>query len=130
MMTDPAVKAGGVISVASNVAPRAVAGLVTSLAEGNITEAQRLKTALEPLFNLVTIKTTEATPHGDVVCRARNPLGIKTLMAAIGMPSGGCRRPLGKMTKAGMEVVLTAARTVQAETPEIWPTAPVARPGL
>jgi 4-hydroxy-tetrahydrodipicolinate synthase len=120
MMTDPAIKAAGVISVASNVAPRAVASLVTSLAEGNVNEAQRLRTALAPLFGLVTITTTETTPHGEVVCRARNPLGIKTLMAAIGMPSGGCRRPLGKMTRRGIEVVLAAARTVQAETPDIF----------
>lgn len=120
MMTDPAIDAAGVISVASNVAPRAVADMVSLLAEGNVDEARRLRTALEPLFSLVTIKTTETTPHGEVVCRARNPLGIKTLMAGIGMPGGGCRRPLGKMTRKGVEVIIAAARTVQSQTPEIF----------
>ena len=36
------------------------------------------------------------------------------------MPSGGCRQPLGKMTRTGIETVLTAARTVQAENPDIF----------
>jgi len=35
------------------------------------------------------------------------------------MPSGGCRRPLGKMTRNGLETVLKAARNVQANHPEI-----------
>jgi 4-hydroxy-tetrahydrodipicolinate synthase len=41
-------------------------------------------------------------------------------MAILGMPSGGCRQPLGKMTLNGIETVLNAARTVQANNPEIF----------
>ncbi|MBW1694124.1 MAG: 4-hydroxy-tetrahydrodipicolinate synthase, partial [Deltaproteobacteria bacterium] len=67
-----------------------------------------------------TIKTTEQTPFGEVMCRARNPLGIKTLMSILGMPSGGCRQPLGKMTQNGLETVLSAARKVQTDNPEIF----------
>jgi 4-hydroxy-tetrahydrodipicolinate synthase len=120
MMTDPAINAAGVISVASNVAPKAISEMVALLAAGETNAAERLRRALEPLFGLVTIKTTESTPHGQVVCRARNPLGIKTLMAGLGMPSGHCRRPLGKMTRAGLDVVISAAKTVQEQTPEIF----------
>jgi 4-hydroxy-tetrahydrodipicolinate synthase len=40
-------------------------------------------------------------------------------MQILGMPAGPCRRPLGKMTKTGVDTVLAAARTVQAESPEI-----------
>jgi 4-hydroxy-tetrahydrodipicolinate synthase len=40
-------------------------------------------------------------------------------MSILGMPSGGCRQPLGKMTRNGLEKVLEAARKVQANTPEI-----------
>jgi 4-hydroxy-tetrahydrodipicolinate synthase len=119
IMTDPAVRAAGVISVASNVAPGAVSRLVALLNEGNRSEAEALEKALQPLFNLVTVNTTEKTPYGDVVCRARNPLALKTLMAILGMPSGGCRRPLGKMTRQGLDKVLSAGRTVQADHPEI-----------
>jgi len=72
-----------------------------------------------PLFDLVTVKTSEATPHGDVVCRARNPLAIKTLMALLGMPSGPCRRPLGMMTRQGLDVVVEVARKVWRDNPEI-----------
>jgi len=119
MMTDPAINAAGVISVASNVAPAAVAKMVSLLLEGNQSEAKKLAKALEPLFNLVTVKTMEKTPYGEVVCRARNPLAFKTLMTILGMPSGGCRKPLGKMSKNGLDKVLEAARKVQAENPEI-----------
>ncbi|UCE54921.1 MAG: 4-hydroxy-tetrahydrodipicolinate synthase [Desulfobacterales bacterium] len=119
MMVDPQVKAAGVISVASNVVPRAVTEMVQLLAEGNESEAKPLAEKLDPLFNLVTVKTMENTPYGEVVCRARNPLAYKVLMSILGMPSGMCRPPLGKMTKNGVEKVLEAARKVQTTAPEI-----------
>jgi 4-hydroxy-tetrahydrodipicolinate synthase len=37
----------------------------------------------------------------------------------LGMPSGGCRRPLGRMSAKGLEKVLAVARGVQAKNPEI-----------
>jgi len=67
----------------------------------------------------VTVKTQEETPYGTVSCRARNPLATKTLMAILGMPSGPCRQPLGKMTRNGIDVVLNAARRVWKNNPEI-----------
>jgi len=119
MMLDPEVKASGVISVASNVAPKAVTEMVRLIQEGKENEAKNLLSALEPLFELVTVKTMETTRFGEVVCRARNPLAYKTLMSVLGMPSGGCRQPLGKMTRNGLETVLKAARKVQTNNPEI-----------
>ncbi|RJS90934.1 hypothetical protein CW705_04810 [Candidatus Bathyarchaeota archaeon] len=82
-------------------------------------ESERLYKALKPLFSMVTVKTEEETPYGPVLCKARNPLPYKTLMNILGMPSGPCRRPLGKMTKKGIQVVLNVARTVYEKTPEI-----------
>jgi len=119
MMLDPQIKASGVISVASNVAPGPITEMVRLLEQGEAQDAQKLLTALQPLFGLVTVKTMEKTPYGEVGCRARNPLGFKTLMSILGMPSGACRQPLGKMTRNGLETVLSAARKVQADTPEI-----------
>ncbi|MGD8256386.1 MAG: 4-hydroxy-tetrahydrodipicolinate synthase, partial [Desulfobacterales bacterium] len=81
MMEDPKISAAGVISVASNVAPKAVTQMVQLYSDGNQSEAKALMLKLKPLFNLVTVKTTEKTPYGDVVCRARNPLAYKTLMS-------------------------------------------------
>jgi len=120
MMINPEIKAAGVISVISNIIPGALSNLVRLLQLGKQDEAQRLLKTLEPLFNLVTVKTMEKTPYGEVLCRARNPLAIKTLMKLLGMPSGNCRPPLGKMTRAGLEKVLEAARKVQTDTPEIF----------
>ena len=119
MMTDERIRAAGVISVASNVVPKAVTEMVNLLNDGKTAEAEALKQKLQPLFDLVTVKTTEKTPYGEVVCRARNPLAYKALMAILGMPSGMCRRPLGKMTLNGVNVVLKAVRTVYAQSPEI-----------
>jgi 4-hydroxy-tetrahydrodipicolinate synthase len=119
MMVDPMIKASGTISVASNVAPKALTDMVRLLNEGNQSEAKTLMLKLEPLFALVTVKTTENTPYGEVVCRARNPVAYKALMAILGMPAGGCRPPLGKMTRNGINVVLEAARKVYTSSPEI-----------
>ncbi len=119
MMTDPDIKAGGAISVISNIAPAAVGKMVSLASEGQTTEAEKLASALNPLFDLVTVSTTEETTYGSVVCRARNPLGIKTLMTILGMPSGGCRKPLGKMSEKGLNKVLAAARQVHGANPEI-----------
>lgn len=119
MMTDPQIQAAGVISVISNVAPRAVSEMVAFLNQGNTAQARSIAAALTPLFDLVTVKTLEKTPYGEVVCRARNPLAVKTLMNILGMPAGPCRRPLGKMTPNGLEKVLTAVRQVQSANPEI-----------
>ncbi len=120
MMTDPSIGAAGVVSVLSNVAPDAVTRMVSSLSAGDLETAKALETALMPLFSLVTVTTRETTPYGEASCRARNPSALKALMAILGMPAGGCRRPLGKMTQKGIDVVLAAARTVQTQNPEIF----------
>ncbi len=124
MITNDAIRASGVISVLSNIAPRALTNFVKLLLEGQREEAEKLLKGLKPLFGLVTVKTQEETPYGAVTCRARNPLAVKTLMNILGMQAGPCRQPLGKMTKKGVQVVLEAAHTVQANAPEIL--APVA----
>jgi len=120
MMTDAQIKAAGVISVMSNIAPHAIVRMVELMHRGDAAAAESLNSALQPLFGLVTVKTMEPTPFGEVACRARNPLAVKALMHILGMPSGGCRRPLGKMTQNGIDKVLSAARAVQANNPEIF----------
>jgi len=119
MIVSPEIHASGVVSVASNVAPRAVQNLVKALREKNMELAKKLETALKPLFQIVTVKTDEETHYGTVSCRARNPLPYKTLMNILGMPSGPCRHPLGKMSKKGLEVVLNQVRKVYVDNPEV-----------
>ncbi len=120
MITDPQIRACGVISVYANIFPGAMSQMVSAACEGNIETARRLADALQPLLELVTVTTPETTPYGPVSCRARNPLPVKTLMALLGLPAGGCRQPLGKMTPSGLEHLLTAARRVYTATPELF----------
>ena len=119
MMTTPEIAATGVISVTSNIAPRAVSDMAHYILDGNLDEANELAQALQPLFAIVTVKTQEQTPFGPVACKARNPLAYKTFMNVLGMPSGPCRQPLGRMTRNGLEVVLVNARKVYENNPEI-----------
>lgn len=120
MMTDGRIKSSGVISVVSNVAPGAVQRFVQAILDGDMEEADALRNALQPLFGMVTVVSEEDTPFGKTGVKARNPLGIKTLMNILGMPSGPCRRPMGKMNRAGLGKVLDVARTVQDNSPEIF----------
>ena len=93
--------------------------LVALLRAGKTDAAKTLAGAISPLFGLVTVVTKEPTPYGEVVCRARNPLAVKTLMQLLGVPSGPCRSPLGKMSRAGLEKVVSIAKSVQTNNPEI-----------
>lgn len=122
MMTDPEIKASGIISVASNIVPGPITKMAELLAEGTESakiEAEKIMNSVKPLFDIVTVVTSEQTPFGEVTCRARNPLGLKTLMNIIGMPAGPCRQPLGKMTKQGIEKLVAIGKKVQTENPEV-----------
>ena len=124
MMKHPEIKACGVISVASNVIPGPIQRLTELLNAGDLAAADKLAAALQPIFGIITVLTTEQSPRGPVQCKARNPLAIKTLMNLLGMPAGPCRRPLGKMTRAGIEVVIKAARkTHQLDPSALEPVA-------
>ena len=84
MMTDPGIKAAGLISVYANIAPKAFTEMIRFLADGKEDEAEKIRQALTPLFDLVTVKTRETTPYGDTVCRSRNPVPAKNLMSGVG----------------------------------------------
>lgn len=119
MITDKSIGCSGCISVWSNVAPGAVSGMVAAALAGDTEEADRLNSALQPLFDIVTVKTQEDSPWGLRECKARNPMAVKTLMRLLGMPVGPCRQPLGRMTPKGLQVVIDAASQVWRASPEI-----------
>ena len=119
VMTSPEIAASGVVSVASNIVPGAVQNMTKCILNNRLDTAKKLYNALKPLFSIVTVKTQEQTPFGPVTCKARNPLAYKTLMNILGMPSGPCRPPLGKMTSKGLDVVLSKARETYERSPEI-----------
>jgi 4-hydroxy-tetrahydrodipicolinate synthase len=117
MMLDVDIKSSGVISVVSNVAPKTVQDMCQSALRGEIERARSLATALKPLFDIVTVKTTEQIESGPVGFKARNPL---PLMGILGLPGGALRQPLGKMTKQGLNIVLDQARKIETEHPEVF----------
>jgi 4-hydroxy-tetrahydrodipicolinate synthase len=88
--------------------------------KGQVEQARQTANALQPLFDIVTVKTTEDTSRGPVAFKARNPLPIKTLMGVLGMPGGPLRPPLGKMTKKSLNLLLDQARKVQRDHPEVF----------
>jgi 4-hydroxy-tetrahydrodipicolinate synthase len=118
LMTNPRVLANGTISVVSNIAPKAVAEMVTAALDGDVDRATTLATALKPLFELVTVRTDEAALGHSLTVKAKNPLPVKTMAAILGMPAGRCRQPLGRMTKAGLNRVLTGLKSVWEHNPE------------
>ena len=118
MIQDSEIRASGVISVTSNIAPSGVVNLVTSTMLEN-SNSREFHEYLSPLFGCVTVRTMEQTRFGEVQVRARNPLATKMLMNIMGMPSGPCRQPLGKMTRKAIELVVSQARETYEDHPEI-----------
>jgi 4-hydroxy-tetrahydrodipicolinate synthase len=123
MMTDSRIRSSGVVSVISNVVPGAVEAMTRAFLVGHKQEGHRLATALEPLFDMVTVVAADMRRLAGrllpVKDKFRNPLPIKTLMQGLGMVTHGCRQPLGKMTIIGVETVRVAARRVWEANPEI-----------
>jgi 4-hydroxy-tetrahydrodipicolinate synthase len=119
MMTRHDISASGVVSVISNIVPGAIAEMTRAILGDEKDKATQLKEALDPLFKIVTVKTVEEYEGFTVPCKFRNPLAIKTLMKALGLPSGPCRPPLGRMTPKGVEVVRGAIRAVYERKKEI-----------
>jgi 4-hydroxy-tetrahydrodipicolinate synthase len=80
------VGAAGVVSVASNLLPSEVSGLVMSYGRGEVSQAEKLHRQLFPLFKDLFIEP--------------NPVPIKTALGWRGVMSPECRLPLCEMTTA------------------------------
>ena len=120
MMTRQDIRSSGVVSVISNIVPGPIAEMAKAILSGDMQKANRLKEALDPLFKLVTVNTVESYEGFEVPCKFRNPVPIKTIMKSLGLPSGPCRPPLGKMAPKGMDVVRKILREVHERNPEIF----------
>jgi 4-hydroxy-tetrahydrodipicolinate synthase len=118
-MRDDLIVCSGVISVISNIAPRAVEDLAEAALAGNLEKADELGAALQPLFGMVTVKTDENTAFGPVPVKARNPLPVKTMMNILGMGVGPCRRPLGLATEQALNHMVAGLKRVWERNPEI-----------
>jgi 4-hydroxy-tetrahydrodipicolinate synthase len=85
-LTLPIMSVGGhgVISVASNIAPRQIREMVEAASSGDY------ETARQYFFNIL--------PLLDVLFIETNPIPVKAAMEFCGMPSGSCRLPLGQLS--------------------------------
>jgi 4-hydroxy-tetrahydrodipicolinate synthase len=119
-MTDSSIVADGVISVISNLFPYEVTRMVRLVREGNLAEASLLKETFSPWFDIVTVRSTEATPYGNVMLKSRNPVPVKSVMRLFGMPSGSCRRPLGRLGPNAASSLLEITRLQYVKHPEIF----------
>jgi 4-hydroxy-tetrahydrodipicolinate synthase len=120
MMTLNDIRASGVVSVMSNIVPGPIYEMVKAIRNGDMERGNRLKDILDPLFKVVTVNTIESYEGFDVPAKFRNPLAIKTMMKGLGLPSGPCRPPLGKMTPKGVEVVRNALKEVYEKDKEVF----------
>ena len=78
----------GVISVASNVAPKEMASLCDSFFEGNLKKAQELHFKLFPLFQAMFLET--------------NPIPVKTALGLMGKIEPELRLPLCPMNEVNL----------------------------
>jgi 4-hydroxy-tetrahydrodipicolinate synthase len=88
----------GVISVASNIIPAEVQGLVRSFLKGDMTKAQELHARYYPLFRDLFIEP--------------NPVPIKTALAAKAICGGNVRLPLCEMTDPNRDVLMKTLRSI------------------
>ena len=86
----------GVISVASNIVPGAVAKLCALCLEGSYAEATELYAKYASLFSALFIET--------------NPIPVKAALKMMGMDSGIVRLPLTEISQESFETLLKAMR--------------------
>ena len=86
----------GVISVASNIVPSAVAKLCALCLEGSYAEATELYAKYASLFSALFIET--------------NPIPVKAALKMMGMDSGILRLPLTEISQESFETLLKAMR--------------------
>jgi 4-hydroxy-tetrahydrodipicolinate synthase len=91
-----AVGAQGVISVASNVAPREVSQMVRAFTAGNTRKALRLHQRLYPLFKDLFVET--------------NPVPVKAALAMLGVIEEEYRLPLVPLSAASREKLKAAMK--------------------
>lgn len=92
------VGAEGVISVASNVAPRAVADMVKAFASGDVLKARKLHARYYPLFKDLFIES--------------NPAPVKAALAMMGCMEEFVRLPLVPLSAPSREILRITLKSV------------------
>jgi 4-hydroxy-tetrahydrodipicolinate synthase len=79
----------GVISVASNIAPKDMCAMVAAMSKNEVEKAQAINIKLYPLFDSMFLET--------------NPIPVKKAAELMGLPAGNVRLPLGALSEANVE---------------------------
>ncbi len=90
----------GAVTACANVAPRAFVDLYNAFQAGNLEEAQRLQTLVEPLRQAFSLATF--------------PSIVKEAMNLVGLKAGRCRRPVGPLpvqARVQLEPILERLKT-------------------
>jgi 4-hydroxy-tetrahydrodipicolinate synthase len=123
MMMDRKIKGNGVISVVSNICPKAVADMVKAFQAGDHTTGQALAQKMAPLFKVVGVQTATNRQvrklRLPVTDKFPNPCAVKTMMAGLGIDSGVLLPPLGRMNLRAVSMVREALTTVWTQSPEL-----------
>lgn len=93
-----ALGAKGIISVAANVIPRAMADLCAAALKGDFATAQAIHMKYADLFSTLFIET--------------NPIPVKTALNLMGMNVGRLRLPLVDMSEKNLETLKASLRNV------------------
>ena len=125
MMRDPEIGCAGAVSVMSNLVPRALSKMVRYQGEGRTEDAQKIADVISPLLGLVGCPTeaTRSLPNGQtvtVIDKYRNPVPLKTMMAALGMLPPHVRPPLGWMAADAVAQCRQALTDVHANDPSVF----------
>ena len=87
----------GVISVAANIVPKDVVGVINAFNKGDLKTAQAINLKLQSLIRALFLET--------------NPIPVKTACELMGLCSGAMRLPLCEMEEATLLKLKTALRT-------------------
>lgn len=93
------VGASGVVSVASNVAPKLVSGLVQRFLKGDAKGAAKVHARLFPLFRNLFVET--------------NPAPVKAALAEMGMMTDDLRLPLVPVSEASRKLVRSTLKDLR-----------------
>ncbi len=98
-LTVPVMKLGGVgvISVASNIVPKDVAGVVNAFSKGDQVKADTINSKLLPLIEALFIET--------------NPIPVKTAAALMGLCNSAMRLPMCEMEDVNLAKLKAALKT-------------------
>lgn len=123
MMSEQEIGASGVISVISNICPAPIEEYTRLLLKNNAYDAKIIHEGLSPLFNIVGVTTTETQrlPDGtevQVEVKTPNPVPLKAMMAGLGMQENLCKRPMGRLTRQGIDLVRQALQAVWEDNPD------------